>query len=162
MGRYTAGEFGIQVVYHPHIKTMVETESEICRLMDATGLDLCLDTGHHAYVNGSCEQGDPCVTDFIRAYREKIAYLHFKNVDTAVYRSVMAQGLDSDVAFDRDVMCDLAKGCLDFPALQRTLDEIGFAGIAVIEQDMPRATTQEAFAAARRNLEYLRSIHMID
>ena len=35
-------------------------------------------------------------------------------------------------------------------------------GLDFIEQDLPRATTDEAFAAARRNLEYLREIHLID
>ena len=37
-GRYAKNEFGIQVVYHPHVKTMIEYESEIIRLLDATGL----------------------------------------------------------------------------------------------------------------------------
>ena len=36
------------MVYHPHIKTMIETEAEIERLIDYTGLRLCFDTGHHA------------------------------------------------------------------------------------------------------------------
>ncbi|MGL6202159.1 MAG: sugar phosphate isomerase/epimerase family protein [Lachnospiraceae bacterium] len=162
MGIFAKEEFGIQIVYHPHIKSMVETEEEIIRLMDATGLSLCLDTGHHAYVNGSGEPEETSVTDFIRRYKEKIAYLHFKNVDYKVIQKVRRENIDSDTAFDLDVMCDLADGIIDYPALKKVLDEIGFKGIGVIEQDMPKASTEQAYAAAKRNLAYLREIKMIE
>lgn len=162
MGEFTKNEFGIEVVYHPHIRTMIETEAEIERLMDYTGLRLCFDTGHHAYVNGDGSRGETSAINFMKKYPDKIAYLHFKNVDYEIFRQVREQGLDSDTAFDRDVMCDLRDGIIDFNALRDTIDEIGFEGIGVIEQDMPRATTDQAFASARRNLDYLREIHLID
>lgn len=162
MGEYTQNTYGIEVVYHPHIKTMVETEAEIVRMMDFTGLNLCFDTGHHAYVNGDGSHGERSAVSFLRRYREKIAYLHFKNVDHDVFSRVQAEHIDSDTAFDIDVMCDLADGIIDYVELAAVLEEIGFAGIGVIEQDMPRATTEQAFAAAKRNLEYLRHIGMID
>ena len=162
MGEFTKNEYGVEVVYHPHIKTMIETEAEIERLMDYTGLRLCFDTGHHAYVNGNGERGETSAIDFMKKYADKMAYLHFKNVDFDVFRTVREQNLDSDTAFDRDVMCDLRDGIIDFNALRDTIEAIGFEGIGVIEQDMPRATTEQAFAAARRNLDYLREIHLID
>lgn len=162
VGDFARDEFGISVVYHPHIKSMIETEAEIIRLMDYTGLDLCFDTGHHAYVNGDGRRGETSAIDFMRRYADRIAYLHFKNVDFDVFQRVQAEHLDSDTAFDQDVMCDLADGIIDFTALKQAIDEIGFEGIGVIEQDLPRATTAQAFAAAKRNLEYLRAIHIID
>lgn len=162
MGEYTRQEFGIEVVYHPHIKTMIEYESEIIRLLDFTGLDLCFDTGHHAYDNGNGRQGDPSAPDFMRRFAGRIAYLHFKQVDGAVYRKVMEEHIDSDTAFDINVMCDLPDGIIDFTQVRQVLDDIGFSGIAVVESDMPRATTAQAFASAKRNLNYLREIHMID
>lgn len=162
MGEYTKNEFGIDVVYHPHIKTMVEYEDEIVRLMDATGLDLCFDTGHHAYSNGNGQQGDDSAPMFMRRYAEKIAYLHFKQMDGKVYKKVMDEHIDSDTAFDINVMCDLPDGVIDFKEINRVIEEINFNGIAVVESDMPRATTAQAFASAKRNLNYLREIHMID
>lgn len=161
MGRYVESEFGIQMVYHPHIKTMIESESEIIRLMEFTGLCLCFDTGHHAYVNGNGQKGDPSAPDFIRRFADKIAYLHFKQVDGKVYREVMAKHLDSDTAFDMNVMCDLPDGIIDFMEIRQALDDTGFAGIAVVESDMPRATTAQAFVSAKRNLRYLRDLHII-
>lgn len=161
MAEYAKREYDIQVVFHPHVRTMIETEAEIERLMDFTGLPLCFDIGHHAYANGGSEPGDTSALDFIRKWADKIQYLHFKNVDGAVRKKVMDEGLGSDDAFDLDVMCDLKDGIVDYEALRDLLEEIGFEGIGVIEQDMPRATNAQAFAAAKRNLEYLRSIHMI-
>lgn len=162
MGEYTKNEFGIEVVYHPHIKTMIEYEDEIIRLMDFTGLNLCFDTGHHAYDNGNGQPGDPSAVDFMRRFADRIAYLHFKQVDGAVYRKVMDEHIDSDTAFDINVMCDLPDGIIDFAEVKKVIDEIGFSGIAVVESDMPRATTEQAFASAKRNLNYLREIHLID
>jgi inosose dehydratase len=162
LGRYTKEAFGIETVFHPHIKTLIETEAEIVRMMDACDLRLCFDTGHHAYVNGGTKRGDSSALDFIKAHGADIVYLHFKNVDGLVRQKVLDEHLDSDTAFDMDVMCDLEKGIIDFGSLKNLLDTIGFSGIGVIEMDMPRASTAEAFAAAKRNLEYLRKISMIE
>lgn len=161
LGRYTKEEYGIEVVYHPHIKSMVETEAEILRLMDDTALRLCFDVGHHAYVNGGTAFDDRSALDFMRRYPEKIAYLHFKNVDARIRLQVEEEKLGSDAAFDMDVMCDLDKGIIDYKALKKTMEDIGFDGIGVIEQDLPKATTQQAFDAATRNLNYLADIGVI-
>lgn len=162
MGAFAQEEFGLMMVYHPHIKSLIETEEEIIRLLDATGLNLCFDTGHHAYVNGNGQPGDPSVPDFIRRYAERIKYLHFKQVDGAVYNRVLAEHLDSDTAFDIDVMCDLPDGIIDFQAVRQALEDIHFDGIGVVESDMPKASNERAFASACRNLSYLREIRMID
>ncbi|MCP1109514.1 sugar phosphate isomerase/epimerase family protein [Ohessyouella blattaphilus] len=162
MGRFTREEYGIEVVYHPHIKSMIETEEEIIRLLEYTGLNLCFDTGHHAYVNGDGSRGEKSAVTFIRKHPKRIKYLHFKNVDYNILDKVRREHIDSDTAFDIDVMCDLAEGIIDYRELKSVLDEIGYEGVGVIEQDMPRATTEQAFAAAKRNQEYLRIIGMVD
>ena len=161
LGIYSREEFGIKTVFHPHIRSLVETEEEIERMLDYCDLDLCFDTGHHAYVNGGTERPDRCAIDFIKTYSSKIAYLHFKNVDGKVRKEVLDKVLDSDAAFDMDVMCDLDQGIIDFAELKQALDQIGFSGIGIIEMDMPRATTEQAFRAAKKNLEYLKKLQII-
>jgi inosose dehydratase len=161
MGHFTKNEFGIETVFHPHIRSLIETEDEIIRLIDHTGLRLCFDTGHHAYVNGGTEYGDRSALDFIKDHSESIAYLHFKNVNGKIRKRVIDEGLDSDAAFDMDVMCDLRDGIIDYIELKNVLDSLDFTGIGVIEMDMPRASTTEAFAAAKRNLAYLKEIAVI-
>jgi len=162
IGKYTQSEYGIATVFHPHIKSLIETEKEITLLMEYTDLDLCFDTGHHAYVNGTGLPGDTSVRDFLKKYANRIPYLHFKQVDGAIYKKVMTEHLDSDTAFNIGVMCDLPDGIIDFMDIKTTLDEICFEGIAVVESDMPTATTEKAFASAKRNLTYLRDIGLVD
>ncbi len=43
------GEFGLKASFHPHIGTAVEREAQIDRLLADTRIDLCFDTGHHAF-----------------------------------------------------------------------------------------------------------------
>jgi inosose dehydratase len=158
---WTREQWNVETVYHPHIKSLVETEEEIVEIIDFCGMKLCFDTGHHAYVNGGWEQDDPSALDFIRKYSSSIAYIHFKNVDGRIRKKVRDENLSSDTAFDLDVMCDLEKGIIDFKKLKGLLDVICYEGIGVIEMDMPHAPANTAFEAAKRNLLYLRTIGMI-
>lgn len=161
MAEFTKQEYGIEILYHPHIKSLVEYENEIVDLMDIANVNLCFDTGHHAYCNGGYEIGDRSALAFLEKYADRIPYLHFKNVDPVVRKKVIDENIDSDTAFDIDVMCDLKDGIIDFKQLTDLLRKIHFDGYAVIEQDVPHATVQQAFESAKRNLEYLRSIGMI-
>lgn len=61
-----------------------------------------------------------------------------------------------------DVMCDLSDGIIDYEAFRDLLFELNFSGIGVIEQDVPNATTAEAYEIAKRNLSYLQDIHLIE
>ena len=50
-----ANEFGLDLVFHPHVATYVETPEECERFYDATShtnVGLCLDTGHCVYGHG--------------------------------------------------------------------------------------------------------------
>lgn len=161
MDRYVREEYGITAVFHPHVTTMVETTAEVERLLEATGMALCFDTGHHVYVNGGTKPGDTSVLEFMEKHAKYIAYLHFKNMDGALREKVAREHIDANTAFNTGVMCDLADGVIDFVALKKLLDKMGFDGIGVIEQDVPSYTTQQAFDAARRNLDYLKAIGMV-
>ncbi|MDR2629549.1 MAG: sugar phosphate isomerase/epimerase [Spirochaetaceae bacterium] len=161
LGIFTRETFDVETVFHPHIRSLVETEDEIEGMIEYCGQRLCFDTGHHAYVNGGVTAPDRSAIDFIRTHSKWIGYLHFKNVDGRIRKKVLEEHLDSDTAFDLDVMGDLDQGIIDFTELKQVLDHIGYSGIGIIEMDKPRATAAEAFAAAKRNLEYLRKIHII-
>ena len=60
-----------------------------------------------------------------------------------------------------EMMCDLEDGVIDYEAYRDLLDRLNFSGVGIIEQDCPHATTDEAFAMAKRNLEYLQRIRLI-
>ncbi len=161
LGEYTKNEFGIRTVFHQHYGTLIETEAETVRIMEQSGLDLCLDTGHYAVMNGSWEPGDQSAVDFMRKYAERIPYLHFKNVNGSILREVMEKNMPIGESRDLDIMCDLDKGTIDYTEFRDLLEELNFTGIGVIEQDVPNATTEEAFEIAKYNLNYLRRIGLI-
>src|SRR5690606_7187238 len=62
-------EYGLKLSFHPHVGTAVEREVQIDRLLAETDIDLCFDTGHHAF----CDQ-DPIA--YMRRVFDRIAYMH--------------------------------------------------------------------------------------
>lgn len=161
VNNYLRDEFGIRMVFHPHAGTAIEYTAEIEKMMDMGDISLCFDTGHHAYCNGGTEMHDQSVPAFLRTYRERIPYLHFKNVDGAVRRQAVDGHWTVAKAFENQVMCNLEDGVIDFCELKEVLEEIGYCGTAVIEQDMFNRSAEYAYRAAKANLQYLRKIHMI-
>ena len=69
--------YGLEVVFHPHAQSHVETEEQIEKLLNDTDINLCLDTGHHAYADG-----DPVA--FMQTHYKRIPYLHLKSCDLKV------------------------------------------------------------------------------
>jgi inosose dehydratase len=55
------------------------------------------------------------------------------------------------------VFCELGKGCVDFPGVLRALEEIGYRGWIVVEQDILPGMGNPR-ESAHRNRDYLRSI----
>ena len=161
MHLWAKDKWNVEILFHPHVKSLIETEEEIINMLNFCDINLCFDTGHHVYVNGGYESFDTSALDFIKKYSSRIAYLHFKNVDSVIRRKVRDENLSSDAAFDLDVMCDLDKGIIDYKKLKQVLDDIQYEGIGVIEMDMPRASPDAAFNAAKRNLIFLQEIGMI-
>lgn len=160
MGRYCRDTYGIEILMHPERCSLIETREELEQLMD---LDLCIcfDNGHYAAANGGWQRGDRSALDFLETYIDRIPYLHFKNVSGQVRRMEMEGTLAPDDPRMDDIMCDLEEGVIDYEAYRDLLEKLDFRGVGIIEQDCPRATTEQAFAKAKKNLEYLRRIRLI-
>ena len=124
-----ADEYGVRLTFHPHVGTAVEFEPQIDRLLAETDLDLCFDTGHHAFWNQ-----DPLA--YMASVRDRIAYMHLKNVDPAVRARVLDGSLGLDAAFAAGAMCPLPDGVVDIPAVMRLARAEGFDGPVVVEQDL--------------------------
>lgn len=145
------GEYGLTFSFHPHVLTAVEKEDQIDRLLEETEIDLCFDTGHHAF----WDQDAP-------AYMEKIfpriAYMHLKNVDSKVRARVLSGDIPLDKAFAAGVMCPLPDGAVDIRAVMALLSEKGFEGPVVVEQDIAENAPETPLALAARNLAYMNGI----
>jgi inosose dehydratase len=145
----TAGQFGLEPVFHPHVGTWVETRADIEQLLQrAPRLKLVLDVGHALYASV-----DPL--EVVRSYSERIAYIHLKDVDADVLADVRHHKLGFEDAIRRRIFTELGRGLLDVPAFLATLRDVGYDGWLMVEQDSTWLTPVESARASR---DYLRSL----
>ena len=154
VAKIATSRFGLRLVFHPHAETHVEYEDQIERFLSQTDPELvavCFDTGHHAY-----RGGDPIA--FMRKHHERIPYLHLKSVDSEVVQKVEAEEITFGTAVGMGIFCGPALGSVDFIAFREVLQEIGFSGFAIVEQDMYPVPFDQPLPIAKRTREYLREI----
>jgi inosose dehydratase len=153
IARAVHDQVGLRTVFHPHCGGYVETAAEIDELMartDPAGLGLCLDTGHVSYGGGK-------PLDVLRKFAPRVWHVHFKDCDESVAAASRAAGVGYLAAVRARLFCELGAGCVDFAALIDALQEIGYDGWIVVEQDVFPGDGSPA-ESARRSREYLRSL----
>lgn len=124
-------KYGVRATIHPHAGGYIEFEDELARLAEDIGHEtagLCLDTGHLAYAGM-----DPVTT--LRRYADRLDYIHFKDIDPAVFTAVMSRRIRFFDACAEGVMCPIGRGNIDYPAIRVLLTELGYAGYITIEQE---------------------------
>ena len=124
-------KYGVRAVMHPHAGGYIEFADELARVVEDIPADvagLCLDTGHMDY-SGM----DPVAT--LRQCRDRVDYIHFKDIDDAVYRAVMGERIRFFDACAKGVMCPTGRGRIDYPAIRALLTDLGYAGFITIEQE---------------------------
>lgn len=123
-----AVEHGLVATLHPHVGTMIESGDETLRVLDGSGIGLCLDTGH-LLIGG----GDPVA--IARAHPERIAHVHLKDVRLARAQQVRAGSLSYTDAVGDGLYAPLGGGDVDVAAIVTALESHGYAGWYVLEQD---------------------------
>jgi inosose dehydratase len=150
-----SAEFGLGVVFHPHVATFVETPLEVENLFDSLAgarVGLCLDTGHCVYGGG-----DP--VDEGRKYRVQLQYVHVKDVDARVLGEARRKKLNFEQAVGAGVFSRIGAGCIDFDAFFRFLAESRYAGWAIVEQDVIYGKTLvPPVESMRESLGYLKKV----
>ncbi|WP_129732133.1 sugar phosphate isomerase/epimerase family protein, partial [Ectobacillus funiculus] len=94
---HAKSKYGLEVVFHPHAQSHIETEEQIEKLLQDTDINLCLDTGHHAYADG-----DPVA--FMRKHHKRIPYLHLKSCDLKVREKMQQENWSFAKAVSEDIM----------------------------------------------------------
>lgn len=132
-----ASEFGLDLVFHPHVATYVETPQECERFFDATshtGIGLCLDTGHCVFGGGDAiGEADK--------FRSVLRFVHIKDVDAKVLEESRRKKLTFEDAIEDKVFTIIGKGSIDFPAFFRLLVKNNYSGWMVVEQDVKFGAT---------------------
>ena len=147
--------FGLDLVFHPHVSTYVETPQECERFFDVTshtGVGLCLDTGHCVYGLGDA-------VEEAEKFKSVLRFVHIKDVDAKVLEEARRKKLTFEQAIEEKVFTIIGQGSIDFPAFFRLLAKNNYSGWMVVEQDVKFGATPippaESIAAS---LRYLRGV----
>ena len=133
MGRYLDGE-GVNMAYHHHMGTVVESQQDIDRMMAATGpsVGLLLDTGHLTYAGG-----DPLRA--IRDHGARINHVHCKDIRPDVLAESKAQRSSFLNSVLQGVFTVPGDGCIDYGAVWSALQEFNYSGWLVVEAEQDPA-----------------------
>ncbi|MFC7490649.1 MULTISPECIES: TIM barrel protein [unclassified Knoellia] len=152
----SAEAHGLAATLHPHVGTIVESGVETERVLAGSRISLCLDTGH-LLIGG----GDP--VELARLHPERIAHVHLKDV-----RLDLAKGVQEGRQTYTDAVADgmyvpLGEGDVDIAAIVRSLEDAGYAGWYVLEQDTvltgpPSQTGVDPTADVRTSIAHIRAI----
>lgn len=146
---------GLTTALHPHWGMAIEKRHHIDRLLESSGVGLCLDTGH-LYLGGT----DP--VDLAKIAGDRVRHVHLKDVDP-----VAAERVRSGQTLFRDSVSDgmfvpLGSGAVDIAGTIESLEASGFEGWYVLEQDTALAAEPAPgagpLADALASLAYLRSL----
>lgn len=149
-----ARSYGIRVVYHPHAGGYVEFEDEIERLCNDITYDemgLVLDTGHIYYAGG-----DPSTV--LRRYKDRLDYVHFKDVNQEIYDKMMKIEIDFFSAAAEGTMCPIGDGALNYPEIRQTLDEIEYSGWVTIEQEKDPRNVSTSLEDVKASYRFVSSL----
>ena len=139
--------FGLQLVYHHHMGTVVQTPAEVDRFMAGAGpaVKLLLDTGHITWAGGDAVR-------VAKTYAGRIGHIHAKDVRPAVAARALAEDwsfLDSVLEGVYTVPGD---GCIDFVGVFKAVPN--YSGWVVIEaeQDPAKANPKRYVTLGYNNL----------
>lgn len=145
-----AHEKDMEIVYHHHMGTGVQTTEEIAELMERTNKDnvsLLFDTGH-LVVSGE----DPI--EIFKKYEDRIKHIHFKDVRQEITEAV-----------DKDNQCFLdgvrkgmftvpGDGVIDFEPILNLIYQSNYSGWIVVEAEQDPSLANP-FIYAKKAKDYM-------
>ncbi|WP_221567202.1 myo-inosose-2 dehydratase [Alkalihalobacillus sp. TS-13] len=146
-----AQEKGMNIVFHHHMGTGVQTTEEVDRLMEMTDpelVHLLFDTGH-LFFSGD----DPL--EVLERYRPRIKHVHLKDVRMDVAEKVKQEKLSFLQSVKEGVFTVPGDGDFNFTPIFKLLSETDYVGWMLVEaeQDPAKANPLEYAIMAR---EYIK------
>lgn len=149
-----AKSYGVRPVLHPHCGGYIEFADEIDRLAEEIPNELAgfvLDTGHLKYAGM-----DP--VQWLRKYKDRLDYVHFKDIDPKVYDAVMQEHIRFFEGCARGSMCPIGQGMIDYRAVAAVLEEIHYNGYITIEQECDPRNVANSLANVKASVDFLKGI----
>ncbi len=145
-----AAEKGMQVSYHHHMGTGVQTPAEIDTFMAKTNDDVFLlfDSGHLVFSEGNQAAAEAVLTK----YANRVAHVHLKDVRKDVLKRVHDEKLSFLEAVKAGAFTVPGDGMIDFVPFFKTLKAVDYTGWFVVEaeQDPAIANPLEYAMKARK------------
>jgi len=150
-----SARYGLTVAVHPHFGTAIERPHHVRRFLEGCEAGLCLDTGH-LVVGGD----DPVTVAELAAGRVRV--VHLKDVDRLLADLVAAGKVGFEEAVSRGVFKALGDGNVDIERVIGLLEESGYGGWYVLEQDIMLDDEPEMgkgpIEDVRKSLEFARGV----
>ncbi|MER2473747.1 myo-inosose-2 dehydratase [Photorhabdus laumondii] len=131
--RYTQKQ-GVQIAYHHHMGTVIETEEDVDHLMENTGdeVGLLLDTGHLTFAGA-----DPLTVT--ERWAKRINHVHCKDIRPDVLNDIKNRKTSFLDAVLSGVFTVPGDGCVDYPAIFQVLKKQNYEGWLVVEAEQDPA-----------------------
>ena len=134
---------------------MVQNADEIDRVLRNSSVGLCLDTGHI-----TCGGGDPVA--IVEEFADRVDIVHAKDVRKALADKLLTGEFTWSQGIKAGMFTPIGEGDIDFAAIVKKLDEAGFDGYYVLEQDImidgEPAPGVGPIDNARKSLAFLQSL----
>jgi inosose dehydratase len=75
-----------------------------------------------------------------------------------VFRRVMGKRIRFFEACAQGVMCPIGRGVIDYPAIRKLLDRIGYEGFITVEQERDPLNAGGSLADVKASREYLKNV----
>jgi inosose dehydratase len=127
-------DFGVEMAFHHHMGTVVETDAEVDKLMANTGkaVGLLFDSGHSAFSGG-----DPIA--LAKRHAKRVVHVHCKDSRKPILDKARA----TDESFLRAVLDGIftvpGDGQVDFLSILKVFHDAGYAGWLVVEAEQDPA-----------------------
>jgi inosose dehydratase len=148
-----AAAHGLRHVTHPHWRTLVERPADVWRVLEDSDVLLCLDTGHLVL-------GGTNPVELARDGGDRIAHVHLKDVREEVAVRLRGGEFDLVTAVQAGLFQPLGEGSAPVAETVSALEEEGYAGWYVLEQDCALPTAdipagQGPIEDVRRSIAFL-------
>ncbi len=148
LGRLSKEKYGIDLTFHHHMGTVVQSAAETDRMMAETDpqyVSLLFDSGHFAY----CGE-DPLAV--VSKYAARIRHVHLKDIRPDVVARVRSEKMSFLDSVRAGAFTIPGDGCIDFDPIFDVLKECGYKGYMVVEaeQDPAKANPLEYAIRARK------------
>lgn len=148
-----AHERDMEIVYHHHMGTGVQTTGEIERLMENTDpekVSLLFDTGHLVY-SGEDPLG------IFEKYHHRIKHIHFKDIREDVMNEVKNEKDSFLTGVKKGAFTVPGDGMVDFAPIWKAIEQSGYEGWIVVEAEQDPSLAIP-FIYAKQAREYIKNI----